>query len=100
MTTTKAPTYTRPGHPDGAHPLAVLAFLGALFGAGALGWALFIGVCWLVWTYTLVAGSAIVSLAVVTFCAYLAIRGNRRARVLAAVIGGALVVLVAWVVTL
>jgi hypothetical protein len=89
----------RPGHPDGAHPLAILAHLGALFGAGALGWALLIGVGWLAWTYTLVTGSVIAALAVVALCAYLAVRGNWRARVLAAVIGGALVVLVAWAVT-
>jgi hypothetical protein len=92
-------TRNRPGHPDGAHPLAVLAYLGGLFGAGALAWALLMGVGWLVWTYTAVAGSVVGALAVVAFCTYLAIRGNRRARVLAAVVVGALVVLVAWVVT-
>jgi len=97
MTTQKLPTYTRPGHPE-AHPLAVLGFLGALFGAGALAWALFICVVWLVWAYTLVAGSVIVALAVVTLCVYLAVKGNGRARVLAAVIFGALVMLVGWAV--
>lgn len=89
----------RPGHPDGAHPLAILAYLGVLFGAGALGWVLLIGVGWLVWTYTLVAGSVIVALALVALCAYLAVKGNRRARALAAVIAGAVIVLVCWVAT-
>lgn len=99
MTGIKAPTYARPGRVD---PPAwqVLVFLGTLFGAGALGWAILIGVCWLVWAYTLVTLSVIASLAVVTLCAYLAVRGNRRARVLAAAIVGGLIVLVVWVATL
>lgn len=88
---------TRPGHPD-AHPLAVLACLGVLFGAGAVGWAVLIGIAWLVWVYTLVAGSVIVALAGVTLCVRLAARGTGRARVLAGVLAGTLVMLVLWAV--
>lgn len=93
--TRKAPAGQRPGQPE-IPAGQVLAFLAMLFGAGALGWALLIGVAWLAWAYTLVVGSIVAALAVVTLCVYLAIRGNVRARVLAAVIFGALVVLVAW----
>jgi hypothetical protein len=98
MTTHRRPNY-RPGHPDGAHPLAVLGVLGVLFGAGAAGWALLAGVAWLVWTYTLVTGSVIIALATVGGIAYLAVRGNWRARIIAGALAVALGAFVAWVVT-
>lgn len=97
--TSKAPDYARPGRTE-AGPLMTLAFLAVLFGAGAAGWAVLVGVVWLVWAYTLVAGSIVVALAVVALCAWLAVKGNRRAQILAAVIGGGVIVFVLWVATL
>lgn len=53
----------------------------------------------LVWLYVAALSALAVAVAVVAVILYLAIRGNWRARVIAAVLTGALVVLALWVVT-
>lgn len=92
----KAPDHARPGHPDGAHPLAALGYLGALFGASALGWALIVGVGWFVWTYALVVVSYVVALAAVVLVAFLALKRGWRPKVAAAVLLVVLVAVVCW----
>jgi hypothetical protein len=86
----------RPGHPDGAHPLAILAYLGALFGIAALGWALLAGVVWLVWAYTLVALSILVGGGLVVLVIRLALK--RGGLAWSAALFAALVAFVGWVV--
>lgn len=89
-----------PGLPEGQkwwHPFAVF---GALFGAGALGWAIFILGGWLMWVirvYVVTASVVLAVTAVVTFCVWMFVKGNWRAKALASGIFAGLVVLVAWV---
>lgn len=94
----RAPAYARPGQPEGPW-WHVLAFLGALFGASAVGWALLAGVVWLVWAYTLVAGSLVVGLALTVLIARLALKRDRRSTATAVVLFIALDALVLWVVS-
>lgn len=97
MNKIKTRSYARPGHPDGAHPLAILAYLGALFVAGLLGWALLAGAMWLVWTYTLVVLSYVVALSAVVLVAWLVLKGGWRPRAGAIALFAALVSFVAVV---
>lgn len=91
-----APARQRPGLPEGKwwHPLALL---GVMFGASAIGWALLVGVVWLVWAYTLAAVSILVALAAVVLVAHLALKRGWRPKAVAVALFAALVALVRWV---
>lgn len=86
-------TQTKPGQPEPLAPLfAGLAVL--------IGGSLLVGVTWLVITYDtasyviIAALSCIAALAVVALCLWLAVKGNWRARLLAAGMAVGLVLLV------
>jgi hypothetical protein len=95
---TRAPAHSRPGSPE-APGWQVLAFLAVLFGACALAWALVIGVVWLAWAYTLVVGTILAALAVVTLVVVLACKRDWRPRLAAVALFCALVALVGWAVS-
>lgn len=88
----------RPGQPDGGKWWHPLAYLGGLFGAAALAWAMLAGVAWFVWAYTLVAGSIVLVLAGVVLAAHLACKRGWRPKLAAAVLFAALMVFVSWVI--
>lgn len=91
-------TQTKPGQPEPSTPL--LAGLVAVL----IGGSLLAGVTWLVITYDaasyviVAALSCIAALAVVALCLWLAVKGNWRARVLAAALAAGLALLVLWAV--
>lgn len=96
-------TSVRPGRPSGeAHPLKVLAWFVALFGAGVAGWAMLAGAVWAVWlvrVYVATGVAVLVAAAVVTGCAVLFVKGNGRAKALASGLFVGVVLFVYWVVT-
>ena len=97
------PVDTRPGRPEGVRALVVLAHFGVLFALGTLGWALLLGSIWLAWiarVYVLLAAAVLLASGVVTLCLWLAVKGNARARGLAAGIFVGLVLFVSRVVQL
>lgn len=80
-------------------PPSLAARLAVLIALSVLAWAVAPAGVWLVRAYLIAALSAVVSLAVVASCLYLAVRGNWRARVLAAGIYVALIGLVLLVMS-
>lgn len=94
---TRVKFVTEPAGPP-VNPFAVAGALGILAAVGIGGWAVVIGLGWLLWAYTAVMLSIIVSCLVVAGCIHLAVRGNWRARTIAAVSFGALVALIFWTV--
>jgi hypothetical protein len=74
-----------------------LAALAALLSVALLLWSLAIGAFWLAWAHTFAVTSTVAALATVTLALYLTVRGNWRARVIAAFIFAALAALGALV---
>lgn len=94
----RTPAYGRPGERRW-RPRALLAVLLAAV-AGAFLWALFVGLLWAMWVgraYVIVAACILAALAVVAYAAHLAIKPDRRSKVLAVCIIGALTALILWV---
>lgn len=89
----------RPGQPE-TSGLETLAFLVVLFAAGLFGWVVFGVLVYLVIVYTLFTLTFLIVGAVTTAALWLAIKGNGRARALAAGLMVGAVVFVAWVWTL
>ncbi len=96
-----APARSRIGRTE-APAWQVLAFLAALVGASALGWALLAGAVWLLWlagVYAVIGGSIALALAVVVLVIRLALKRGWRPKATAVAVFAALVALVRWVVS-
>lgn len=101
-TVSDSATSSKRGHPDGAHPLAPLVYIGALFVLGAAGWGLVALCAWAVWVacvYTLAVLSFLLSLAMAVLAGWLVVHGNMRGRIAAGVLLAGAVALVIFTTT-